>query len=152
LGDSEGFAGEQSARVSAGFAQSFDATVLSWSSQVTFLYRESHAISSTTWGPQILLGTGAFVPIHRALDLGLQVAASPVLSRQEGRSGTRGPRVIPGEAIGSFRFRGERLSLGLGVGLGLPLSRTSRVHVKQEAVLGPTTPTYRGFFDFRYEK
>lgn len=151
LGDAEGLAGERPPRAGIGVAQLFDATAFSWSSQLSFLYREPRSISSTAWGPQILLGTGAFVPVYGALEIGLQIVAAPVLGRQEGRSGARGARVIPGEIIGSMRRGGHRLSWGLGVGFGLPLSRTSSVHVQQKAVLGPTTPTYRAFLDLKYE-
>lgn len=152
LGDAERFAGERTARASVGAAQRFDATLFSWSSQISFLYRETQTISSTSWGPQLLLGTGAVVPIYQGLESGLQVVASPVLGRQEGRSGASGARVIPAELIGSLRYEGPQLSWGLGAGFGLPLSRASSVHVKQEAVLAPTTPTYRAFLDLKYER
>lgn len=152
LGDSEGFAGEQSARANLGIAQLLDVAALSWSSQISFLYRETQSISSTNWGPQLFLGTGVLLPVYGPLDFSLQLAVSPVLSRQEGRSGARGARLIPAELISSFRYKGDPFSVGLGAGFGLPLSRTSRVHAQQEAVLGPTTPVYRAFIDLTYER
>lgn len=148
LGDANGFAGEAKTRVHAGFASALDAKVLSWSSQVSLLYRDPQTVSATTWGPQLFLGTGAFVPVHAKVDVGLQIFASPVLARQRNRGGAR---LIPSELFASGRYRGEHLSLGVGASIGLPLSRTSDVHVEQEWIRGPTTPTYRGIFDVSYQ-
>ena len=152
VGDSEGFAGEQSARAHLGIAQIFDVAALTWSSQISFLYRETQSISSTTWGPQLFVGTGVLLPIYDPLDFGLQLVAAPVFSRQEGRSGAKGARLIPAELISSFRHKGEPFSVGIGTGFGLPFSRTSGVHVQQKSVLGPTTPVYRAFIDLTFEK
>lgn len=148
LGDAGSFAGERKARALAGIASAFDAKVLSWSTQISFLYREAQAISATTWGPQLFLGTGAFVPVHEKLELGLQMFAAPVLSPQKDK---RGAQVIPGELLVGGRYKVAGVSLGFGAGFGLPLSRTSGVHAEQKAIRGPTSPTYRGFLDFTYE-
>lgn len=149
LGDARGFAGERKARAHAGLASAFDAKVLTWSTQISFLYRDAQTISATTWGPQLFLGTGAFVPVYENLEFGMQVFAAPVLSPQKRASGAR---VIPGELLACGRYKVQEVSFGWSAGIGLPLSRTSDVHVEQEVIRGPTTPTYRGFLDFRYER
>lgn len=152
LGDDESFAGEPSARALLGFVSSLDADFLRLTVETAFLSRKSQRISSTTWGPQLLVGTGVFVPVFGTVEVGAQIVILPVVSRQEGLSGSRGGRIMPGEALGGLRHTFGSLSCGLGMGLGLPLSRTSSIHTDQKSVRGPTTPVYRGFFDLTYQK
>lgn len=152
LGDDDSFSGEPTARLLVGASGEFDGTFLRWSFQSAYLHRPFMRISSTTWGPQLLVGTGVFLPLIDTLEIGTQIIISPVLAPQRGMSGRPGGRMIPAEALGSVRYSIGSFTGGLGVGVGLPLSRTSTVHVDRQSVRGPTTPVYRGFFDLTYEK
>jgi hypothetical protein len=151
LGNTEAFAGERLARLKAGAALSLTGRYLTWGSELSFLYRPPVEMSSSTWASQVRIASGLMVHPHKRLSAGAEVHLSPILAKQESRSGEEGGAMIPSEALLSIRALGDGWSLGASGGTGLPLSSSSSVHSATKLVRGPTSPLFRGLLELRVE-
>jgi hypothetical protein len=147
VGDDDAFAGEKSARGKFGTALGLTHSRFSVYSEISFIARRKLQISAATWGPQLILGTGASVRVYRTFSAQAEIVLLPVLLRQTTLTGEAGGYLLPAEVLPSLSYTWGRFSWGLGAGSGLPITRSSPTHLERKFVRAPTAPTYRAFAD-----